>query len=104
MSITHYGAIGDGKTDNYGALQVAIDDANRRGLSYIYVPYGRFIYTGNLINIGNIRFIGNPNSRIVNIRTGEEIEITQFGLPLTNEYYTKSEVDELLAGKQDKEE
>ena len=79
MSITHYGAVGDGRTDNYGPLQVAIDDANRRGLSYIYVPYGRYIYTGELINIGDIIFIGNPNAKIVNIRTGVEIPIEQFG-------------------------
>ena len=87
MSITHYGAIGDGRTDNYGPLQVAIDDAKRRGLSYLYVPYGRFIYTGELINLYDpeteeqtITFVGNPHSKIVNIRTGEEIPIIQFGV------------------------
>ncbi len=80
MSITHYGAIGDGRTDNYGPLQVAIDDAHRRGLSYIYVPYGRFIYTGELINTDGVTFIGNPHSHIVNVRTGEETEILQFGV------------------------
>lgn len=79
MSITHYGAVGDGRVDNYGPLQVAIDDAKRRGLSYLYVPYGRFIYTGELINIEGITFMGNPHAHIVNIRTGEEIEIHQFG-------------------------
>lgn len=81
MSITHYGAIGDGRTDNYGPLQVAIDDAHRRGLNYLYVPYGKFIYTGELINIGDIKFVGNPHSKIVNIRTEEEITIHQFGAP-----------------------
>lgn len=79
-SITHYGARGDGITDNYAYLQVAIDDAHRRGLNYLYVPYGRFIYTGELINIGNLTFIGNPHAHIVNIRTGEEINIEQFGV------------------------
>lgn len=80
MSITHYGAIGDGRFDNYGALQVAIDDANRRKLSYIYVPYGRYRYRGQLINIGDIKFVGNPHAKIFNDRTGEEIEILQFGV------------------------
>jgi hypothetical protein len=80
MSITHYGAIGDGRFDNYGALQVAIDDANRRHLDYIYVPYGRYRYRGNLINIGNIKFVGNPHARIFNDREGVEIEILQFGV------------------------
>lgn len=94
MSITHYGAIGDGRTDNYGPLQVAIDDANRRGINYLYVPYGKFIYTGELINIGEIKFVGNPHSKIVNIRTGEEITIHQFGAP---GYYIESYGD--LANK-----
>ena len=88
MSITHYGAVGDGRVDNYGPLQVAIDDAHRRGLNYLYVPYGRFIYTGELINIGDLIFMGNPHAHIVNIRTGEEIEIHQFGEGVT---YTAGE-------------
>lgn len=99
MSITHYGAIGDGRTDNYGAIQVAIDDANRRHLDFIYVPYGRYIYTGELINIGNIEFIGNPHAKIINIRTGEEIEVKQFGWA-QGIYYTKSEVNALLLNSQ----
>lgn len=93
MSITHYGAVGDGRTDNYGPLQVAIDDANRRGLYYIYVPYGRFIYTGELQNIGDIKFMGSSKAHIVNIRTGEEIEIHQF-FRLGDNYYNKTESDD----------
>lgn len=84
MSITHYGAVGDGRKDNYGPLQVAIDDAHRRGLGYIYVPFGRYIYTGNLINLDGITFIGNPRAKIVNIRTGVEIPIKQFGIGANN--------------------
>lgn len=98
MSITHYGAIGDGRTDNYGPIQVAIDDANRRGLSYIYVPFGRFIYTGELINMDKVEFVGNPHAKILNIRTGEEIPIKQFGVETSSKYYTKAEVDVLLEG------
>ena len=99
MSITHYGCIGDGRKDNYGNLQAAIDDARRRGISFLYVPYGKFIYTGELINMEGIIFIGNPHAKIVNIRTGDEIEIKQFGLPgidITN-YYTKEEINTLLS-------
>lgn len=100
MSITHYGAIGDGRTDNYGPIQVAIDDANRRGLSFLYVPYGKFIYTGEFTNLidpatgkQKIIFMGNPHAHIVNIRTGEEIEIHQFGWYTGGGYYTKEEAD-----------
>lgn len=100
MSITHYGAIGDGRTDNYGPLQVAIDDAHRRGLNFLYVPYGRFIYTGELINIGDLIFMGNPHAHIVNIRTGEEIEIHQFGWcnGHDGDSYTKEETNLLVQG------
>lgn len=100
MSITHYGAIGDGRRDNYGPLQVAIDDAHRRGVSFLYVPYGRFIYTGELINIGDIIFIGNPHAHIVNIRTGQEIEIKQFGW-IGDNYYNKQEIDEMISESSD---
>lgn len=93
MSITHYGAVGNGIVDNYGPLQVAIDDANRRGLRYIYVPYGRFIYTGELQNQGDIKFMGNSKSKIVNIRTGVEIPVYQFFI-LGDNYYTKTEADD----------
>lgn len=79
MSVTHYGAIGDGRTDCYGPLQVAIDDAKRRNLDHIYVPMGRYIYTGELINREGITFIGNPHAVIVNIRTCERIPVKQFG-------------------------
>ena len=115
MSITHYGAIGDGRTDNYGPIQVAIDDAHRRGLSFLYVPYGRFIYAGELIHLEDITFVGNPKAHIVNIRTGEEIKIYQFGWMdgtfcttsyLENNYYSKEEVEalieEMITGKEDK--
>ena len=80
LPITYYGARGDNRTDNYGNLQVAIDDANRRGLRYLYVPYGRYLYRGNLINRENIIFTGNPKAEIVNAKTGECIPIHQFGV------------------------
>lgn len=115
MSITHYGCVGDGRVDNYGPLQVAIDDAHRRGLSFLYVPYGRFIYTGQLNNLDGLTFMGNPHAKILNIRTGVEIPIQQFGwqseVDLDNyytkgyinaNYYTKTEDDQNLLVKQDR--
>lgn len=80
MSITFYGARGDNRTDNYANLQVAIDDANKRKLRYLYVPFGRYLYVGNLINRENIVFVGNPNAEIVNPKTGETIPVHQFGV------------------------
>lgn len=80
LPITYYGARGDNRTDNYANLQVAIDDANKRGLRYLYVPYGKYLYRGELINRENIIFTGNPKAEIVNARTGESIPIHQFGV------------------------
>jgi len=80
MSITHYGAVGNGKVDNYAYLQVAIEDAHRRGLQYLYVPYGIYRYRGNLQHLEGITFMGNPRAKIFNDKTGEEIPIIQFGL------------------------
>ena len=80
LPITYYGARGDNRTDNYANLQVAIDDANKRGLRYLYVPYGKYLYRGNLINRENIIFTGNPKAEIVNAKTGECIPIHQFGV------------------------
>lgn len=80
LPITYYGARGDNRTDNYGNLQIAIDDANKRGLRYLYVPYGKYLYRGELINRENIAFVGNPKAEIVNSKTGEKIPIHQFGV------------------------
>ena len=80
MSITFYGARGDNRTDNYANLQVAIDDANKRKLRYLYVPFGRYLYVGKLINRDNIVFVGNPKAEIVNPKTGETIPVHQFGV------------------------
>lgn len=93
MSITHYGAIGNGITDNYGPLQVAIDDANRRKIQFLYVPYGRYRFRGELINREDIIFIGNSKAKIFNDRTGEEIEVVQFGLPYMTGHFVKKEGD-----------
>ena len=79
MSITHYGCCGDGKVDNYGPLQVAIDDTNKRHLKFLYVPYGRYRFRGELLHREGITFIGNSQAKIFNDKTGEEIPVEQFG-------------------------
>lgn len=94
MSVTHYGAIGDGRTDNYAPLQVAIDDAIRRHLIYIYVPWGRYRYRGHLENTDKVMFMGNSQARIYNDKTGEEIEVHQFGIgdaPVPTDIYDLTE-------------
>ena len=59
LPLTYFGAIGDNLTDNYANIQVAIDESIKRGLKYIFVPNGTYFYTGNLLNVDKIIFIGN---------------------------------------------
>lgn len=47
ISITDFGAVGDGRTDNQAALQKAFDQARASGQD-IYVPEGVFAHSGTL--------------------------------------------------------
>lgn len=59
LPITYFGAVGDNFTDNYANLQVAIDESIKRGLRYLFVPNGIYYYSGNLLNLDKITFIGD---------------------------------------------
>lgn len=80
MPIGYYGARGDNRTDNYANIQIAIDDAIRRGKKYIYVPIGTYLYWGELNNVDKVKFVGHPDAKIKNVRTGEVIKVIQFGI------------------------
>lgn len=78
LPLTYFGAVGDNMTDNYANIQVAINESIRRGLKYIFVPEGTYYYTGILLDIEKITFIGN--SDYAKIYDGEtEIKIYQIG-------------------------
>ena len=62
LPLTYFGAVGDNYTDNYANIQVAIDESIKRGLKFIFVPNGTYLYTGNLLNVDKIKFIGNSDS------------------------------------------
>ena len=80
LPLTYFGCVGDNQTDNYANLQVAIDESNKRGLCFIFVPNGTYLYRGTLINDNQIKFIGNPNyAKIYNPDTGNEVTIYQIG-------------------------
>ncbi len=80
LPLTYFGAVGDNVTDNYANIQVAINESIKRGLYYIFVPQGKFYYTGVLLNVDNITFLGNKEFAKIYNEKGEEIEIEQFGL------------------------
>ncbi len=62
LPLTYFGAVGDNLTDNYANIQVAIDESIKRGLKFIFVPNGTYLYTGNLLHVDKIKFIGNSDS------------------------------------------
>lgn len=85
LPLTYFGAVGDNLTDNYANIQVAIDESIKRGLRYIFVPNGTYYYTGRLLNVENVTFIGNTDYAM--IYDGEnEIKIYQIGTQMP---YTK---------------
>lgn len=72
-----------------GNLQVAIDESIKRGLRYIFVPNGTYYYTGNLLNVEQVIFIGN--AKYVKIYNEEkEIKIYQIGTQLPYEKGTET--------------
>lgn len=80
--LTFFGAIGDNFTDNYANIQVAINESLKKGLKYIFVPEGIYQYTGNLLGVEEITFIGNSQfAKIVN--GDKEIPIYQIGMQPT---------------------
>lgn len=88
LPVTYFGAIGDNLTDNYANIQVAIDESIKRGLKYIFVPNGTYFYTGNLLNVDKIIFIGNAKySKIYDGKN--EIKIYQIGTQIPYEKGTE---------------
>ncbi len=76
LPLTYFGAVGDNKTDNYANIQVAINESIKKGLKYIFVPEGTYFYTGTLLDLDKVTFLGN--SDYAKIYDGEnEIKIYQ---------------------------
>ena len=48
FNITHYGAVGDGKTLNTEAIQKAMDECHAKGGGKVIIPAGRFL-TGTIV-------------------------------------------------------
>lgn len=81
LPITYFGCIGDNFTDNYANLQVAVDESIKRGLRYLFVPNGIYYYSGNLLNLDKITFIGDAlHATIYDGAT--ELKIYQIGTQL----------------------
>jgi polygalacturonase len=65
FSITDYGAIGDGKTDNAVAIQKAIDACSKSGGGKVIVPAGHVYMAGPFNLKPNIEFIVEVNATVL---------------------------------------
>lgn len=58
VSVTDYGAVGDGATDDTTAVQSAVTYANSLGLTLLW-PIGTYLTTASITNFHSVRHIGN---------------------------------------------
>lgn len=67
--VDDYGAVGDGTTDDYSAIQVAMDELGTSGhASVLYFPAGTYkiTFTAFLVNKQNVRIVGeDPATTII---------------------------------------
>ncbi|MEJ8303109.1 right-handed parallel beta-helix repeat-containing protein [Saccharibacillus sacchari] len=77
ISVTAYGAVGNGKTDSLAAFDKAIKAARNQGKT-LYVPSGNFLLSG-VLNVTGVRIVGagaeksvltstNPSSGSINLK------------------------------------
>jgi len=59
LNVKSYGAAGDGATDDYEALQDAIDAASAAGGGALYLPQGRYLVSKALVWASGVSLIGD---------------------------------------------
>jgi Ca2+-binding RTX toxin-like protein len=84
ISITDFGAVGDGKTDNRAAIQKAIDTAKQTGQS-VTVPAGTFVHQG-LLKLDGVDMAGAGGASVLKaVGSGDQsVELTGNGASLSN--------------------
>jgi len=65
FDVTDYGAVGDGNTDDSGAIQDAIDAANTAGGGEVFFPVGVYVIETELTSYENISMVGIPRLSII---------------------------------------
>lgn len=73
FNVRHYGATGDGSTDDTAAIQAALDAASAAGRGTVYFPAGTYIVapttTTRLIVYSNVELIGDGDVSTIQVKT-----------------------------------
>lgn len=78
LNVKYWGAVGDGSTDDYLAVQSALTAAAARGGGTVYVPLGVYKLTNSVFCGSNIRLVGDgPGSVLYNAKTNDYTFIAQ---------------------------
>jgi Ca2+-binding RTX toxin-like protein len=84
VSITDFGAVADGKTNNHDAIQQALDYAHANG-GGVLIPTGNFAYSGTLTDNG-VAVTGTGTGSILTAQDGanESLIVTGNGASVSN--------------------
>lgn len=66
-SVTDYGAVGDGSTDDTTAIQAAITAVNAAGGGTVYFPKGVYKVSSSITLYSNVYLQGTPNESIIDV-------------------------------------
>jgi polygalacturonase len=93
VSITDFGAVGDGQTDNRAAIQKAVDYAKANGKD-VYVPAGTFVHKG-LVVLDGVGMYGAGSKAVLKaVGDGKQsVELTGDGAVLKNVTLDSSSTD-----------
>lgn len=80
-----FGAVGDGRADDTRALQLAIDAAGREG-GTVWIPGGRYRFTGLLVVPANVQLMGAGNGAVLfaDNSTGNTISVRGSGVTVAD--------------------
>lgn len=59
INVRHYGAVGDGKTDNHDAILAAIKAAKDTGINHVYFPAGKYLTSNTDIAVEDLAITGD---------------------------------------------
>lgn len=70
INVKHYGATGDGASDDTASIQAAIDAVNAQGGGCVYVPGGTYMISATLTLYSHIALQGDGDASIIKATTG----------------------------------